>query len=183
MLNLSFTRKFWKIFSTTWLWKKVFDQYTTITFQQLGNLEALTQIRLKVYYNNAINVRPRDWDQLKYFLTGMAIKEFIFFECLYFSEYDIQMLFVFWTKFCYIFFVHWFDQVHRTSQPAWKMSLFSFIIITIIVSHVIIRIRISFYIRISTKNNHSIFLKRNSYTNDCLKFLYDAKLITPLLIF
>ena len=46
-----------------------------------------------MYYNNAINVRQRDWDQLKYFLTGMAIKEFIFFECLYFSEYDIQILF------------------------------------------------------------------------------------------
>ena len=27
------------------------------------------------------------------------------------------------------------------------------------------------------------FLKRNSYTNVFLKFLYDAKLITPLLIF
>ena len=27
------------------------------------------------------------------------------------------------------------------------------------------------------------FLKRNSYTNICLKFCYDAKLITPLLIF
>ena len=27
------------------------------------------------------------------------------------------------------------------------------------------------------------FLKRNSYTNVCLKFLYDTKLITPFLIF
>ena len=42
-----------------------------------GKLEALTQIRLKVYYKNAINVRYRDWDQV-YLWTSMALKEFIY---------------------------------------------------------------------------------------------------------
>ena len=35
---------------------------------------------------------------------------------------------------------------------------------------------------ISTKKQAFDFLKRNSYANVCLKFLYDAKLITALLI-
>ena len=34
---------------------------------------------------------------MQYLWTGMALKEF-FFECLYFSEYDIGMLFVFWLR-------------------------------------------------------------------------------------
>ena len=33
------------------------------------------------------------------------------------------------------------------------------------------------------KDRHSIFFQRNSYTNVCLKFFYDAKLMTLLLIF
>ena len=37
--------------------KNIFDHYIAIIFEQLVNLEALIQIRLKVYYNNAINVR------------------------------------------------------------------------------------------------------------------------------
>ena len=37
--------------------------------------------------------------------------------------------------------------------------------------------------RISTKKQVFDFYKRNSYTNACLKFLCDAKLITSLLIF
>ena len=37
-------------------WKNIFDHYIAIIFSQLENLEALIQIRLKVYYNNAINV-------------------------------------------------------------------------------------------------------------------------------
>ena len=40
-----------------------------------------------------------------------------------------------------------------------------------------------FYIRISTEKQAFDFLKRNSYTNTCLKFLFDAKLITSLIIF
>ena len=36
-----------------------------------------------------------------------------------------------------------------------------------------------FYIRISTKKQPFYFLKRNSYTNVCFKFLCDAKLIFP----
>ena len=40
-----------------------------------------------------------------------------------------------------------------------------------------------FHIRISTKKQALDFSKRNSYTNTCLKFLCDAKLITSLLIF
>ena len=55
MLNLSLTQRFWKIFSTALIWKNISDQYITIIFSQLGNLESLTQVRLKVYYNNAIN--------------------------------------------------------------------------------------------------------------------------------
>ena len=40
-----------------------------------------------------------------------------------------------------------------------------------------------FYIRISTKKQAFDFPKTNSYTNACLKFLCDAKLITSPLIF
>ena len=40
-----------------------------------------------------------------------------------------------------------------------------------------------FYIRMPTQKQAFSFLKRNSYTNVCLKFLYDAKLITPFLSF
>ena len=40
-----------------------------------------------------------------------------------------------------------------------------------------------FYIRISIKKQAFDFLKINSYTNYCLKFLCDLKLITSLLIF
>ena len=40
-----------------------------------------------------------------------------------------------------------------------------------------------FYIRISTKKQAFDFLKIKSYTNYCLKFLCDQKLITSLLIF
>ena len=36
--------------------------------------ETLIQIRLKVYYNNTINMRQRDWDQVQYLWTGMALK-------------------------------------------------------------------------------------------------------------
>ena len=39
-----------------------------------------------------------------------------------------------------------------------------------------------FYIGILTKRQAFDFFQRNSYTNICLKFLYDAKLMTPLLI-
>ena len=39
-----------------------------------------------------------------------------------------------------------------------------------------------FHIRISTKRQAFHFFQRNCYTNVCLKFLYDAKLMTPLLI-
>ena len=64
----------------------------------MGNLEALTQIRLKVYYNNAINVRCRDWDKVQYLWMGWLLKNF-FFECLYFSQYDIRtLLFGFWLR-------------------------------------------------------------------------------------
>ena len=52
--------------------------------------------RIKVYYNNAINLRYRDWDQVQYLWTGMALGEFFFFECLYFSEHNIRI--------CYLFF-------------------------------------------------------------------------------
>ena len=52
--------------------------------------------RVKVYYNNAINLRYRDWDQVQYLWTGMALGEFFFFECLYFSEHNIRI--------CYLFF-------------------------------------------------------------------------------
>ena len=37
-------------------------------------LEVLIQIRLKALYNNAINVRWRNWDQVQYLWTGMALK-------------------------------------------------------------------------------------------------------------
>ena len=40
-----------------------------------------------------------------------------------------------------------------------------------------------FYIQICTKKQAFDFLKRNSYQNVCLKFLCNAKLITPPLIF
>ena len=43
-------------------------------------------------------------------------------------------------KYCGIFFVHWFDQAHRASPSARKMSLFFSIIITIISFYAIIRI-------------------------------------------
>ena len=42
-------------------------------------------------------------------------------------------------KCCGIFFVHWFDQVTRASLPARKISLFSAIIFTMILSYPIIR--------------------------------------------
>ena len=36
---------------------------------------------------------------MKYLWTGIALKEFFFFECLYLSEYDIRMLlFVIWFR-------------------------------------------------------------------------------------
>ena len=51
MLNLSLTQKFWKIFSTTWLWKiSIWPLYYHIFWQQ-GNIEALIQC------DNAINMR------------------------------------------------------------------------------------------------------------------------------
>ena len=34
----------------------------------------MIQIRLKGYYNNAINVRWRDSDQVQYIWTGMALE-------------------------------------------------------------------------------------------------------------
>ena len=40
-----------------------------------GKLRSIdSNIRLKGYYNNAINVRQRDWDQVRYLWTGMALK-------------------------------------------------------------------------------------------------------------
>ena len=42
--------------------------------EQFRNLEALIQIRLKEYYNNATNVRQIDCDQVQYIWTGMALK-------------------------------------------------------------------------------------------------------------
>ena len=60
-------------------------------------------------------------------------------------------------KYCGIFFVHWFDQLHYSITA-------------------IIRI-----IHISIKKQAFHFLKRNSYTNAYLKFLCDPKLITPIL--
>ena len=114
------------------------------------------------------------------------LKNLFFFECLYFSEYDIRMLlFVFWlrnrpfikqvrnwgngggviqnvyrcvqgveksvirylrtkwiapNKFCEIFFIHWFSQIHQSITASKKM-LFSSITITIILSYAIIRIQ------------------------------------------
>ena len=74
----------------------------------------------------------------------------------------------------------------RTSLPARKMSLFSSIIITNILSYAIIRIQFSFsffYIRISTKKQALDFLKRIFCIIVCLKFFCDKKLVTPLLFF
>ena len=51
-----------------------------------------------LYYNNAINLRYRDWDQVQYLWTGMALKEFFFrmfiFQWIQYSN----VLFVFWLK-------------------------------------------------------------------------------------
>ena len=42
---------------------------------------------------------PLMWDNVTDQVTGMALKEFFFFEFLYFNEYDIWMLlFVFWLR-------------------------------------------------------------------------------------
>ena len=50
-------------------------------------------------------------------------------------------------KCCENFFVHWSGQVHsRASAPARKMSFFSSIIITIVLSYAIIRIYIILHI-------------------------------------
>ena len=156
MLKLSLTRRFWKIFSTTWLWKNIFDHYIhyiTIIFYQLGNLEAFTQIRCTI-------IMPLMWDNVTDQVTGMALKEFFFsnfyismnmiFECCYLffgweigdplstyatggmewesskmctgayrergvEELVIRYVHTKWiasNKFCGIFFVHWFGQVH-----------------------------------------------------------------------
>ena len=71
----------------------------------------------------------------------------------------------------------------RASSPARKMSKFSSITITIIFSYAIIRIQSpSSIFESPQKKQASNFLKRNSYTNACLKPLCDAKLIT-LLVF
>ena len=52
MLNLSLTRRFWKIFSTTWLWKIfMWPRY----YHHILVAEKLR--RIKGCYNNAINVR------------------------------------------------------------------------------------------------------------------------------
>ena len=64
------------------------------------------------------------------------------------------------------------------------MSLFASIIITITLSYVIIRIYSpSSILEFPQKYQAFDFLKRNCYTNVCLKFFCDAKLITQLLIF
>ena len=57
MLNLSLAHEGFEKFFPQHGIQKTFDHYIAIIFLQLGNLEALIQIRLKVYYNNAINVR------------------------------------------------------------------------------------------------------------------------------
>ena len=50
-------------------------------------------------------------------------------------------------KCCENFFVHWSGQVHsRVSAPARKMSFFSSIIITIVLSYAIIRVYIILHI-------------------------------------
>ena len=51
MLNLSLTRRFWKIFSTTWLWK---ISMWPLYYHHILAAEKLR--RIKGYYNNAINV-------------------------------------------------------------------------------------------------------------------------------
>ena len=60
MLNLSPTRRFWKIFSTTWLWKiSVWPLYYDhiLAAEKLRTIDSNKTSRLKGYYNNAINVR------------------------------------------------------------------------------------------------------------------------------
>ena len=53
MLNLSLTHRFWKIFSTTWLWKISMWPLYYHHILAAGKLRR----RLKGYYNNAINMR------------------------------------------------------------------------------------------------------------------------------
>ena len=71
---------------------------------------------------------------------------------------------------------------YTTASPrARKMSLFSSIIIMNILSYAIIRICLLLPYSNFYKKQAFDFLKRNSYTNVCMKFLFDPKLITPLL--
>ena len=71
---------------------------------------------------------------------------------------------------------------YTTASPrARKMSLFSSIIIMNILSYAIIRICLLLPYSNFYKKQAFDFLKRNSYTNVCMKFLCDPKLITPLL--
>ena len=48
MLNISLTRRFWKIFSITWLWK---------ILAVVRKLRSIYSNKTKGYYSNAINVR------------------------------------------------------------------------------------------------------------------------------
>ena len=71
---------------------------------------------------------------------------------------------------------------YTTASPrARKMSLFSSIIIMNILSYAIIRICLLLPYSNFYKKQAFDFLKRNSYTNVCMKFLCDPKFITPLL--
>ena len=53
MLNLSLTQRFWKIFSSTWLWK---ISMWPVSYHHIFAAGKFRR-RLKGYYNNAINVR------------------------------------------------------------------------------------------------------------------------------
>ena len=87
-------------------------------------------------------------------------------------------------KCCGIFFVYWFGQVHKSIATSKKNAVVFFHsnydCFTLCDNYNLVS---CFYIRISTKKQAFDFLKRNSYTNVCLKSLYEAKLITLLLIF
>ena len=58
MLNLRLTRRFWKIFSTTWLWKISVWQLDYLHILAAGKLRSIDSNWLKGYSNNnTINVR------------------------------------------------------------------------------------------------------------------------------
>ena len=81
-------------------------------------------------------------------------------------------------KCCGIFFVQWFSQVHQSINAS-KQNVVVFFHHNYDNQNLVS----FFYTRISTIKQAFDFLQRSSYTNVCLKFLCDVKLITLLLLF